>query len=157
DMATRGRESVGVRQLWHYRAAGQRPAMIAMRDLARLVLAVRVAHPHLGVERPLPPGRAKSFNEIGLWYGPNHPVTFARREAGGLWSASCADNRGGAIGAVVQFRVVEREVLATVVCDAPFKQPADNVVGLGKPFVPLAHAGPALANDVLVQPLASAE
>jgi hypothetical protein len=34
------------------------------------------------------------------------------------------------------------------------EQPADDVVGLGKALVPLADAGPALANDMLVQPFA---
>src|SRR5690242_17683888 len=156
-MAARGRESAGVRQLRHYRAAGQRPAMIAMRDLARPVLARRVAHRHLGIQRPLAAGRAKSFNEIGLRYGRDHPVGLAPREAGGLRSAGCADNRGGAFGAVVQLRVVEHEVLPTEVRDAPVEQPADDVVGLGKALVPLADAGPALANDMLVQPFAGTE
>src|SRR3954452_15890024 len=122
-MAARGRESVRIRQLRHYRAAGQRPAMVAMRDLARLLLARRVAHRHLGVQRPLAVGRTKSFNEIGLRYSRDHPVSLARREPGGLWSAGCADNRGGAIGAVVQLRIVEHEVLATVILDAAFERP----------------------------------
>src|SRR5947207_15665136 len=69
DVAARGRESAGIRQLRHYRAAGQRPAMVVVRDLARLILARRVAHRHLSVERPLAAGRAKSFNEIGLRCG----------------------------------------------------------------------------------------
>src|SRR5712672_2464743 len=99
--------------------------MIAMRDLARLLLARRVAHRHLGVQRPLAP-----------------------RESGGLRSACCADNRGGAIGAVVQLRIVEHEVLATVILDAALEQPADDVIGLRKALVPLADARPALANDV---------
>ena len=47
--------------------------------------------------------------------------------------------------------------MPTVVLDAPFEQPANDVVGLGKALVPLADAGPALANDVLVQPFAGAE
>src|SRR3954451_20424976 len=156
-MTARGSESAGIRQLRHYRAAGQRPAMIAMRDLARLILARRVAHRHLGVERPLAAGRAKSFNEIGLRCGRDHSVGLAPRETGGLRSAGCANNRGSAIGAVVQLRVLEHEVRATVVFHAALEQPADDVVGLGKPLVPLADAGPALANDVLVQPFAGAE
>src|SRR5438105_2580539 len=131
--------------------------MIAMRDLARLVLAGRVAHRHLGVQRSLAAGRAKSFNEIGLRYGRDHPVGLAPREAGGFQSPSCADNRRRAIGAVVQLRILEREVLAAVVLHAPFEQPADDVIGLGKTLMPLADAGPALANDVLVQPFAGAE
>ena len=61
------------------------------------------------------------------------------------------------IGAVVKLGVVEREVLATVVLDAPIEQPADDVVRLGKALVPLADSGPALANDVLVQPFAGTE
>jgi len=48
------------------------------------------------------------------------------------------------IGAVVKLGVVEREVLATVVLDAPIEQPADDVVRLGKALVPeraLSEAG----------------
>src|SRR5580704_9491058 len=131
--------------------------MIAMRDLARLVLARRVAHRHLGIQRPLAAGRAKSFNEIGFRYSRDDPVGLSPREAGGLRSAGCADNRGGAFGAVVQLGVVEHEVLATVVLDAPIEQPANDVVGFGKALVPLADARPALANDVLVQPFAGTE
>src|SRR5436190_18763159 len=103
-MAAGGRESAGIRELRHYRGAGQRPPMIAMRDLARFILGRRVAHRHLGVERPLAAGRAKSFNEIGLRYGRDHPVSLARSETGGLRSAGCAYNRGSAIGAVVQLQ-----------------------------------------------------
>src|SRR3954468_12095025 len=131
--------------------------MIAMRDLARLLLARRVAHRHLGVQRPLAAGRAKSFNEIGLRYSRDHPISLAPRESGGLRSAGCADNRGGAMGAVVQLRIVEHEVLATVIVDAALEQPADDVIGLRKALVPLADARPALANDVLVQPFTGAE
>src|SRR4051794_36891088 len=118
--------------------------MISMGDLARLRLACRVAHRHLGVERSLAAGRAKSINEIRLRYSRNHPVGLARREPGGLRSAGCADYRGGAIGPVVQFRIVEHEILATVVLDAPFEQPADDVVSLGKALMSLADARPAL-------------
>jgi len=39
----------------------------------------------------------------------------------------------------------------------PSSSPRIDVVRLGKALVPLADAGPALANDVLVQPFAGAE
>jgi hypothetical protein len=39
----------------------------------------------------------------------------------------------------------------------PSSSPADDVIGLGKALVPFANAGPALANDMLVQPFAGAE
>ena len=66
--------------------AGKRAVLTARPHSARNTSALR---------RRAVPGRrpSESFNEIGLRYGRDHPVSFAPSETGGLRSAGCANQK----------------------------------------------------------------
>ena len=105
----------------------------------------------------MPPADLNACDQLGIGLGRDQPLRLAAGQARGLGSAGGADERRGAVGAVEQFRIVEVEILAAVVGQGTVQQAADDVVGLGQPLVPLADAGPAFADDMLVEPFAGAE
>src|SRR5205085_3700614 len=101
-------------------------------------------------------GRGVGLYEIGAGLGGDQRVALLAGQGGGPLASSGDRDRRWAVGPVEQPGMVEPEMLALIMRELSGEEPLDDVDRLRQALVPLADAGPAPADDVLVEPLARA-